>query len=138
MKTAYIVTDGEYSDYRIIGVFTKRDKAEACIRNLGSGRVEEYPCDPAVVSKYTYDHWYVRMDVNGDAEEVARESNEVKHGYTWWPPYGDDYVFFHCDARDAEHAVKIANEKRGQLIALGWWTTDFDVWKTLTDEQRSI
>ena len=42
----YVVTEGEYSDYRICGVFTKEKKAERYAYLIG-GNVEEYEADDA-------------------------------------------------------------------------------------------
>ena len=42
----YVVTEGEYSDYCIYGVFTKEKKAERYAYLIG-GSVEEYEADEA-------------------------------------------------------------------------------------------
>ncbi len=44
----YIVTDGCYSDYDIVAVYTDREKAERYIATY-SGKIEEYETDPETV-----------------------------------------------------------------------------------------
>lgn len=46
IKTIYVVTSGEYSDYRIEGVFTDKDKAEAFADRNPEYEIEEYPANP--------------------------------------------------------------------------------------------
>ncbi len=42
-----------------------------------------------------------------------------------------------CWARDPEHAIKIANDRRLALIASGEWTTDFQQWLNLLYRKAS-
>jgi hypothetical protein len=45
-------------------------------------------------------------------------------------PYGDGVrVSFDVWAKDESHAVKIANERRVQLIASGQWEADWEAWR---------
>ncbi|MBR2248771.1 MAG: hypothetical protein IJ880_17455 [Bacilli bacterium] len=44
--TVYVVTDGEYSDYHIVGIFSDREKAEICVAiKTEDGGVEEWDVD---------------------------------------------------------------------------------------------
>lgn len=47
MRDVYIVTEGEYDYYCIIGVFSTKEKAEEYIRRYPwrDCRIEEYPID---------------------------------------------------------------------------------------------
>lgn len=54
MKTVFVVTIGEYDDYRIVGVFSTKEKAE------GYGR--RYP-DPTFYgyTRYSIEEWTVDL-----------------------------------------------------------------------------
>jgi len=134
-RTIYVVTDGDYSDYRICGVYSTPAKAKRG-QVLHSGR---YGHNPAIET-FTLDDfgeippgllpWYVRMARDGEAVECVRES--VSDNGREWAPYGDDEtVGFSMLAKDEEHAIKIANERRAGLVASGQWTTRHSEWRTL-------
>ena len=58
MTTVYVLTDGKYSDYGIIGIFSTREKAEEYVKENNDGphpgwwtrystdRIEEWDLDP--------------------------------------------------------------------------------------------
>lgn len=118
MKTIYIVTSGCYSDYSIDAVFSTKEKAEAYIVSLnepkdkyGPSQIEEYELDEDgdyLVSGGKY--WDVEMDKEGNVVDVKLGRHSAKDG--WWNCYSQIFYVGSIAARDAEHAVKIANEKR--------------------------
>jgi hypothetical protein len=79
----YVVTEGEYSDYHICGVFTKEKKAERYAYLIG-GDVEEYEDE----------------DANNPEQlmiEYDRRRNEINVKGTYWG--GEDrmlYDLFYC------------------------------------------
>lgn len=100
----YVVTQGEYSDYRIIGLFSSKDKADQLIASYppscysGQPRVEEYELDKVGIPK---------------GERLFRVSICVEGGVGRM----ETYVW----AKDKQHAAKIANERRVQTIANSTW-----------------
>ena len=46
MTTVWVIETGEYSDYRVEGVFSTKERAEAVNAKVG-GEVSEWPLDPA-------------------------------------------------------------------------------------------
>ena len=128
----YVVTDGDYSDYHICGVYSTKELAEHG-KALFSGRygaagVEEYELDDDKGVPFGMLPWGVRMGRDGEAREAERESADGQP-LKEWAPYGDDEtVYFEMFATDEQHAIKIANERRAGLIASGEWTTDWDAW----------
>jgi acyl-CoA reductase-like NAD-dependent aldehyde dehydrogenase len=53
-------------------------------------------------------------------------------------PSGNLGVRFYMWAKDEEHAVKIANERRAALVAANVWTTNYDAWERLTNEWKEL
>lgn len=115
MKTVWVVEDGDYSDYRVTGVFTSEENADLISDKFG-GRVSEWNLDPCVddinAGRKVFD---VFMEKDGTVNKVN---------------VSDDFVigvvsrfqgWFQMWARDKKHAVKIANEQRAQMIASGEW-----------------
>lgn len=128
----YLVSRGDYSDYHVCGAYSTQENAErakaiysggysdACIETRDLDSFEDIP--EGLLP------YLVKMRRDGTVDEVARESADGRCGHDW-APYGDgESVAFYMLARDEEHAIKIANERRGQLIAMNEWTTDWDAW----------
>ena len=130
----YLVGKGEYSDYRICGVFSTRALAdEACVL-FGTELepreifVDEIPVHPPGLVPFG-----VYMVENGGVVRVVRASiddEEMKMIPNWHPsgkalPHSG-YAPEHCTetaywvwAADERHAIKIANEQRAGLLARG-------------------
>lgn len=137
-QTVYVVTSGKYSDYGIEAVFLDKEKAEQYVEiaNVGEydpydeSRIEEYESDQDFVGQTT---WMFYMDRDGNTKRTPRVYGEMvktfdKSSY-YFSDYYEDYPLF-CVVRfphgkvrenDMRHALKIANEKRIQLIASGKW-----------------
>ena len=129
MKTIYIVTQGSYSDYHICGVFDKKELAQQYMSAFGGGgtynemEIEEWQLNPYKVELgKDYKPYFVRMDKQGNTEEV----NEVDstYGFREGESYGFDIkhnIYNYCFAKSTEHAIKITNELRTQILAEGKW-----------------
>ena len=116
MTTIYVVTEGQYSSYRIVGFFSTKDKADA-FKGKFDTRVEEYELDNLEPGLYlsSYAVWMKR---DGTCARVEERGLVTPDAYRLLP---GPYLFVQCFAKDEQHAVKIANEKRTQMIALGQW-----------------
>jgi hypothetical protein len=129
MKKIFVVTSGCYSDYGINAVFSTRELAEEFIKDFPSrygdeNIIEEYPLDLKLPQpKGNRQGFYIMMLKDGNCEYVRKENSFHKEFFTGEISYGYDnswmniYVF----ANDEQHAIKIANEKRGELIAMDLW-----------------
>jgi len=126
----YMVTDGDCSDYCVRGIYSTPEKAEwakklyAAKNDIDEIEVDALPDAPPGMLWY-----FVKMDVAGNSPDVRRV-NAGYAGQDKWAPYGDnEHVSFYQWAEDEQHAVKIANERRAQLIANGGWITDWKTWR---------
>ena len=135
-KIIYIVTSGEYSDYGINAVFSKKELAQNFITvtvepdDYISFEIEEWPLDEyeALIQKFKdkkLSVYMVSMFRNGDVEKVREEIDRViwidtalKKEYNLWT---DNRIGMWVIARNEKHAIKIVNEKRVQLIAENKW-----------------
>lgn len=127
-QTIWLVTEGEYSGYRVLAGFSTKELAEACVaKGLGED-IAECEVDPEVPNPPSGMRvWHVQLDSDGNLP--------VYGGRTSHPYVGANYIgtklkkteyhgrsgggayVFTCWARDAEHAIKIANELRAQVIS---------------------
>jgi len=132
----YIVTRGDYSYYHIVAVFTELDAATWYVERLNEklhdderiydmAEVEVWEADtPGLVPGSTMPY-YVQMNRNGDSDWVKLQE---------WPgkspeplslvavAEGKSFILTgHVMAKSRQHAAKIANERRAQLIANGDW-----------------
>ena len=124
MTIIYLVTNGSYSDYCVLGVYSTKEKAEHAKRLFAADNgVEEYKLDAIPDSPPGLLAYHVSMLVSGDVKDVWQDTVEGFES-SWYvsPQWGADVtVMFRVWARDIEHAVKISNEWRAQIVALGLW-----------------
>jgi len=138
MKKLYVVTRGEYSDYCISAIFDSKELAQAYIEKFsifenrhyfnGFNEIEEFVLNPQEEHLLTNRKpFMVEMRRNGDVGSVLEEVefNYPNYdglvefiGYAHDPDRTMRIVVF---ANDEKHAIKIANEKRGQIIAMNKW-----------------
>jgi hypothetical protein len=130
MAKVYLVSDGWYSDYHICGVYSTKALAEqARMLYVAGNDVEELELDALPEHPPGLLAYRVVMFRDGNVNKCERES--VQGHDERWSPYGTQAgkgVVFRVWARDEEHAVKIANERRSGLIASGEWTENFNEW----------
>lgn len=124
MGKVFAITKGEYSDYSIVGIFSTKAKAERALRELDiygkNDYIEEYELDEldTLVNKFNrgYRVFRVYMQSDGATTDVYRE-NSID---TWINhSKNKNMLWGQVLAKSEEHAVKIVNEKRVQLIAAG-------------------
>ena len=128
MKKVYIVTSGEYSDYRIEAIFSEKETAERLVQKYNDldrwdeWRVEEWALDSGdlvAAANRKQDCYIVRMAKNGDVVGVGISNHINDAGEIMFDIY-NQLVYKPC-AKSKEHAIKITNEKRAQLIANNQW-----------------
>ena len=122
LKRVYIVTGGEYSDYRIRGVYSSRELADQVLLDDSYKQVEDWVLDEneaiirsgqsiyeVIISKETgHVRWSENAGPFGEVSDVPRVI-----------PYRDgttEYEF-RIVAKSTAHAVKIASERRRKLLA---------------------
>jgi len=133
MKKIYVVSSGEYSDYGIDAIFDSKGLAEKYISAFDQNcydqmEIEEWELNPNENEvKNGRKAFCVRMDKQGNTKEVEwRDSTfglrntSLNISFT----YNKELMNCYCFANDEKHAVKIANEKRVQLLANDSWGVD--------------
>lgn len=121
----YVVTTGEYSDYRVRGVYSTEEKARAAALFFAGNDVDTWVLDamPPSDCPEGFFAYQVQMDSEGNSTVSRENSSEQLR----WPGGsslgGRRHMVFSVYGRDKTHAVKIASEKRIRLIAEGLWVT---------------
>ena len=114
----YIITKGEYSDYRICAVATDSEKADQLAEFFSSkyekAEVEEYDTDDAPDLTEGKIVFRVHFDKHGNVVSVEE----------WFKDYWDSLPFqhnrnlvVHVLANTKEAAIKIGAEKRAKFLA---------------------
>ena len=125
MDCVYIVTAGDYSDYRIEGVFTTKEKAQgyidACIKRPADIEVWKLNEWTAKIEQglKSYNVW---IDEDGNVQRVELHSpqkNEFSQRLGYIYDQGDFETAIW--AKTPEHAIKVANERRTIIIATNRW-----------------
>jgi hypothetical protein len=126
LTTVFVVEAGDYSNCRIVGAFSEKERAEKYagrFSKYGEGRVYELrlDCEDLVVPD-GYDIFDVTLYIeNGDVKEVRRLDPDIRKDlkeppYVGYPKPGETFGTT-CVARNREHAIKIANERLAQWKA---------------------
>lgn len=114
----YLVCIGQYSDFRVLCVCSTAEKADEAEAYYAADEVIEFELDAFPENNSGLLMFSVCMDRNGDNARVGRYGNDRGEDLgTFYRPTGD----FYCTllARDEQHAIKIANERRIMLLAAG-------------------
>lgn len=134
MRSVWVIEEGEYSDYHVVGVFTSKENAERVQKLCGGGTVAEWPLDPAIedlnAGLWPY---YICMAMDGTTERIQRRDSistyRIGNGPSIWrrtqapafknKPGVQDAIDGDVWAESDIHAVKIVNEKRTAYLATG-------------------
>lgn len=139
MAKVWIIEQGYYSDYSVLGIFSTEENARKVCDWINSTG----PYDRAEVSERTLDpvvaylnegrrQWRVHMLRDGSTEYVEQQDStyELEGVSNLWdrlkaPAFrGKNLPVVLTStvwATDAGHAIKIVNERRIQMIASGEW-----------------
>jgi hypothetical protein len=115
MTSIYVLTEGDYSDYHIVGVYSTKELAEEAQTLYKDSQIEEYDLDNIPEHPPGMKAWFVlirdgKLDgiytsqVSPFDQTVPCES-EYKH------PNGMISYMVYCWAVDGDHAQKIALDK---------------------------
>ena len=75
MSKIYLVTDGNYSDYHVLGAFSSMEKAEqAKLLYAADNDIEEYELDAIPDSPPGLFAYVVLMEIAGDVKSLWQES----------------------------------------------------------------
>ena len=128
----YVITHGDYSDYRIVTIFISKKKAKEFMKIITDCRLEVYETDSSdILSEVNKGRVLYRVVMDYDGTMEVCELDEVSYcNYTGslriWPRTQapvykrkkvNDAIMGTVWATNELHAAKIANEFRVQRIA---------------------
>jgi len=129
LQAVFLVTRGEYSDYRVCAVFTEKALAEKYIDSFKVNSYEEFRIENYNLNPYQYElkndykPFFLKMTKEGNCIEInvmnssyGFEDEDINIGFDI-----HKNMYISIFAKDETHAIKIANEKRVQLIAENRW-----------------
>lgn len=120
LKKVYVITKGAYSDYHICAVAATKEIAEKLQKiysenSWNDAIIEEYDLNEARDNvRIFYDVTFADDRVSACFNEYAeKESIHFYKGNKWQ----SDRLIVCVRARDEEHAVKIAQDRRAEYLA---------------------
>ena len=130
----YIVTSGDYSDYHIEGVYSSQEIATES--HKGEFNIEEWKMDSGVAEqRQGLSRFHVMMLRDGSIHHIGpywgdrQRPNDLPP--TAYFQFSTQETFlvatFEMWAKDEQHAIKIANERRVNLIATNTWENLMEV-----------
>lgn len=121
MTTIHVLTEGKYSDYHIVALFSSREKAEEARALCPDSEIEEYELDSLKIPEHPpgYTAWSVSLNARDNTfissyqEDPLCRSFEPKETYFEASGHPSAFPIFvvKCWARNKEHAEKIALDK---------------------------
>ena len=127
MKSVWVVEEGSYSDYHVVGVFSTEENANR-IAELTGGDVDEWRIDPGIDElNQGREPYSVGMEKDGTVLYVSRNIWSYSLRIRGKPMVGrssanpEGVIRGIIFSLSEEHAVKIMNEIRAQRIAEGNW-----------------
>lgn len=138
-KKVYVVTDGAYDDYSIVGIYDNRRKARALTVSLcPSGTIETYELNPTGMEVAGLHYFYIRMCKDGiidrmkelkvdDSYELANLKKnpilKLRHinRFEECICKGDSVLTGYVFAKNIEQAIKTMNDERKRLNEKGEW-----------------
>ena len=123
-KTAYVVTSGEYSDYRVDGVFSDKERAVSFAKKAEDRTIEKYNIDDEEQLRKEY--WYeisIRIDNSSKANNVSvndlSQSGQFFDAVRFRSGEGiGNCFYFYLKAIDRDKAKAIALERFHALLAV--------------------
>lgn len=123
MAKCWIIEQGSYSDYRVVGIFTSQENAERICALINEketwdkASVRERILDPAIAQLNDgLSRYLVQFTHDGRADVEPKspiDSDENPESEMHWNT-GDIYFVF---AKSAEHALKIGADRHAQWAA---------------------
>lgn len=121
--SVFVITEGEYSDYRISGIFSTRALAESAHPFFQKpNEIEEWELDALVPPPDRFP-FSVIMEFDGTAKAERSFVTSIRaSAFPVFASIGRKPAYrFYMWASDEAHAIKIANERRVQMIATNNW-----------------
>lgn len=132
MNTIFVIEQGSYSDYHVVGVYSTRENAEKALAIFNGGgydrpEISEWLLDPHINEiNQGLILWRVWMKENGDNSDTQivelrplRGGYETNEPFTTFERNDEQFLCGHIWAADSPSATKILNERRTQAIAEG-------------------
>lgn len=115
MKTIYVLTEGSYSDYHIIGVYSTKELATEAQSLYEHSEIEEYDLDNIPEHPPGMKAWFVRIS-DGKLDDICTRQvspfeKTVPREFEYEYHDGETAYFVYCWAVDDKHAEKIALDK---------------------------
>lgn len=128
IQKVYLVTKGDYSDYRVVDICSTSEKAERSRALVGSNNeVKPFIVDTLSSLPNAKPGYYLfEVDIAGNGDVVTCEQVDVSHyfeeaEFLWTRINSRNVASMTIWARNEDHAIKIANERRGIGLVLGLW-----------------
>jgi hypothetical protein len=130
----YLVSSGQYSDYSVLGIYSTKEKADEAVAIYAADNdIEEWDVDDLPPHPPGEFRWSITMLDNGDVASISNYPAGLTYAplesyRPFWPSQKNRRVLI-LWARDKEHAVKIASEKRREMIVNDEWYSDKHIGK---------
>ncbi len=113
----FVVTEGDYSSYQILGVFSSIEKAREICPAADVDRIEEYELDSLDDDERFLETFTAWIDAKtGDLTEQSSRAELHPPNWSHVDIYNQDSVIVAESVISAAHALKLAIEHRQALL----------------------
>jgi len=120
----YVVTTGDYSDYHIEAIFSTKELADEYVRRGGDEyEVDEWELDTPIPDALIRVSMFLDGRVDSVDHVIVKEIKGSSEGFYMFTESfnGDVVLIWYVKTDSEERAIKVVNEKRIQILALGIW-----------------
>lgn len=116
----YIITKGSYSDYHICAVTLNKDTAKKLAKKYSEDEwdkalIEEYVLDDFTnCERYMYRVGFYERGIDCTFDEYEHTEKIIYNNSAWT---GVESIIVYVKAKDEEHAIKIAQDRRAEYLA---------------------
>lgn len=140
-ESIFLITKGEYSDYHICAVASTKELADKALKLYNADDIAEYQLDDFASIPPNHEPYRIMLDFNGnivhfDTADMLwfHKPDMPRSGFT----SNKNCFAFHPLATSLNHAIKIATEKRQELLRNNEWTCDPVEWNKIQQKKKTI
>lgn len=140
-KSVFVVVSIQYDETSLEGVYSTKEKADEMSKLSGGCYISKRELDVYPEHPEGCYLFQVEMDKSGQVKELITGTTEIWTTQDVEPAsYYDkvDTAYFRIWAKDNDHAIELANQKRIKIIEENKWFDDYDLWIQDGDDEKAI
>lgn len=137
----FLITKGDYSDYHVCAVASTKELADKAFDLYKADDIIEYELDDFASIPPGHKPYRIMLDFDGNVIHFNEDDmlwfKEIDMPRASFISNKDCFAF-HPLATSLDHAIKIATERRQELLRNNEWTCDPVEWNKIQQKKKTI